>query len=128
MPPSRGSQGGNKLKNLDFYDLLLKFREKGLADICDLIDDVKDARIGRLEAETSVQDARISQLEEQKSLSLLEINPGVSGNYEVLLYFYRLFLSTMIARFVLTSSGRIFRSSAVSWVITSVDPAGPISR
>ena len=57
MPPSRGSQGGNKLKNLDFYDLLLKFREKGLADICDLIDDVKDARIGRLEAETSVQDA-----------------------------------------------------------------------
>ena len=60
---------------MDFYVLLLKFREKGLADICDLIDDVKDARIGRLKAETSVQDARISQLEEQKSLSLLEKIP-----------------------------------------------------
>ena len=31
------------------------FREKGLAGLCDLIDDVKDARIGQLQEEKTQQ-------------------------------------------------------------------------
>jgi len=50
-------------------------REKGLSDICDLIDDVKDARIGQLKEEKCQLQEEKSQLQEEKTRQLLEKIP-----------------------------------------------------
>ena len=39
--------------NLNFDEVIDNFRESGLSDICDLLEDVKDARMGQLEMEKS---------------------------------------------------------------------------
>ena len=43
------------------------FRENGLSEICDLIEDLKDAKIGQLEVDNSDQEAKIGQLEVEKA-------------------------------------------------------------
>ena len=43
------------------------FREKGFSEICDLIEEAKDAKICHLELENSDQDTRIGQLELENS-------------------------------------------------------------
>ena len=87
------------------------FRENRLSDICDLIEEAKDARV---EEERS-----------ELSSSLLKKIPECPVNIK--LDFHTKSLNVLFLRFVLTNSRRIARSTAASLVITSVGPARPTS-
>ena len=56
--------GRKKLKEMSiFMNFCFNFKEIGLSEVCDLLGDAKNARIGQLEMEKSHHVARIGQLE-----------------------------------------------------------------
>ena len=88
------------------------FRENGLSEICDQLEEAKDARM---------EEEKKSELRR----SLLEKIPECPVNIK--LDFHTKSLNVLFLRFVLTNSRRIARSTAASLVITSVGPARPTS-
>ena len=90
------------------------FRENGLSEICVLIEDAKDAKIGQLEEEKS-----------DLSRSLLKKIPECPVNIKIYFTKYPFNILFVIARSVLNSSRKTSPSSAVWLDIISVDPARP---
>ena len=84
-----------------------------MSEICDLIDEAKDARIRQLEEEKRTE----------LNTSLLKKIPECPVNMKLYVTLQTNSFRVIFPRFVSISSSRISRSTTASSAITSVDPA-----